>query len=354
MIGAVQPATRLNLKRGGVLALTAFSLAGCAGLHSGLRLRGLTPTEKMMWSTYAVGTRRGLATGFVVLRRDAQAPGGVVPVVVTAAHLLNTAPKGPFYLALRLRDDAGNLQVAALELQPTTSKVPAYMRHPRYDVAALELRLPLQVAKLVPLPSFLDEQSIGRRGDRPRVGQDVSFLGFPDVFPGTAGAFPVLRGGKIASYAASAPGRPQPFLIHTNVYPGDSGGPVFTARERGKPKLVGMLTRGIRSKARTAVALAVAVDAQAIRETLQLLAERERSPAQDLQGSPAAPATSARASPLIAGQLHQSFALARTDPTANDGVERPRSNRRKCASENSAFRPWRTTIRFSEGIRNIR
>lgn len=271
----MRSATRLTLKGGGALALIALGLAACASLPSGVRLANLTPAEKMMWSTYVVATRKGLATGFVVLRRDPQAPGGRVPVVVTSAHLLETAPQGPFYLGLRLPDQAGNLQVAVLELKPTPSRLTAYVRHPRYDVAALELRMPPEVAKLLWLPSFLEEKALGRLADRPRAGEGVCVLGFPDVYPGTAGAFPVLRGGTVASYSAGGPDGPPRFLIHTDVYPGDSGGPVFAARGRGRPRLVGMVTRSVGPNPHAAVPLAIAVDARTIRETLQLLVERE-------------------------------------------------------------------------------
>ena len=117
-------ATRLTLKGGGALALIALGLAACASLPSGARLANLTPAEKMMWSTYVVATRKGLATGFVVSRKDARAPGGRVPVVVTSAHLLETAPRGPFYLALRLPGRDGDLQVAVdVEFDPRRERV---------------------------------------------------------------------------------------------------------------------------------------------------------------------------------------------------------------------------------------
>jgi hypothetical protein len=274
--------TRFDRKRRGAFMLLllspllAFGPVGCAGRGSGLHRGSLTPAEKMMWSTYAVGTRRGLATGFVVSRKDAQAPGGRAPVVVTSAHLLESAPRGPFYLALRLPGQDGNPQVAVLELQPVPSAAPVYVRHPRYDVAALEVRLPPDIARQVPLPTFLEEEAIGRQADRPRAGQDVSLLGFPYALPGSPGGFPVLRGGRIASYSVAGPAGAHAFLIHTDVYPGDSGGPVFVARAHGPPTLVGMVTRRVGQDARAAVALAVAVDARAIRETLRQLAERER------------------------------------------------------------------------------
>ena len=274
--------TMMNSKAGGLFRkallqlLIAFSLAGCAALQSGSLERGLNPSEKMMWSTYAFGTKHGLATCFIVLRRDSSAPGGTVAVVVTAAHILSTAPKGPFYLAARIAEGGGDPQVVLVELRPPQSSGPIFVKHPLYDIGAFEIRIPPHLAHLITFPSFLNENAIGAQRDPPRAGQDVLFVGFPKVLPGTAGGFPVLRAGKIASYSGSGSGKQQIFLINTDVYPGDSGGPVFAARRGGKPRLVGMVTARAGRDPNAVVPLAIALDATTIHETLELVAERAR------------------------------------------------------------------------------
>jgi hypothetical protein len=254
--------------------LIAFSLAGCAALQSGSLEGGLNPSEKMMWSTYAFGTKHGLATCFIVLRKDSSAPGGTAAVVVTAAHILSTAPKGPFYFAARIADGSGDPQVVLVELRPPQSSGPIFVKHPLYDIGAFEIQIPPHLAHLITFPSFLNENAIGSHRDQPRAGQDVLFVGFPRVLPGTAGGFPVLRAGKIASYSGS--GRQRIFLINTDVYPGDSGGPVFAARSGGKPRLVGMVTARAGHDPNAIVPLAIALDATTIHETLELVAERAR------------------------------------------------------------------------------
>lgn len=256
----------------GLPLLTTISLIGCAALPSGSLGKGLNPSEKMMWSTYAFGTKHGLATSFIVLRKDSSLPGGTVAVVVTAAHILSTAPKGPFYLAARVAQDGGDPQIMLVELRPPQSGGPIFVKHPLYDIGAFEIRIPPQLAHLVTFPSFLQETAIRPERDRPRAGEDVLFVGFPKVMPGTPGGFPVLRAGKIASYSGS--GRQQVFLINGDVFPGDSGGPVFAVQHGGAPRLLGMVTaRGGRSPD-DAVPLAIALDAAVIRETLDLVAER--------------------------------------------------------------------------------
>ena len=255
------------------LVLTLTFVSGCANeLGLGANLTG---AEKMMWSTYALATPKGMATCVVVNRKDSSAPHGIVPVIITAAHVLSVTPHGPFYLVIRTPRIGSSPQVGLLEFQSLDPIDRPFFQHPRHDVAALELHVPREFVNEISLPSFIDEKSIARRGDEPHAGDQISVLGFPRVFPGTEGAFPVLRGGKIASYSAGLPRDHEKFLINTNVYSGDSGGPVFSGRRRGKPKLVGIVTERIGEKG-SGIPLAVAIDATVIRETLQLQAAQER------------------------------------------------------------------------------
>ena len=225
----------------------------------------------MMWSTYAIGTAKGMAACIIVNRKDRAAPGGVVPVLVTAKHVLAGVPHGPYYLAMRMPRPDGKPEVAVLEIAPAWLSRTAYTKHPREDVAALELRIPREMAKRVLLPSFIDEDAIGRRGDEAHPGDPVSLLGFPRVFPGTEGGFAILRGGTVASYAPGASRELENFLVNANVYAGDSGGPVFASNPRGRrPILLGLMTERIGKKSGD-VPLAVAINAEVIHETLQLL-----------------------------------------------------------------------------------
>ena len=254
--------------------LIGLSVAGCAALQPGSPEGGLNASEKMMWSTYAFGTKHGLATCFIVLRKDSSAPGGTTAVVVTAAHILSTAPEGPFYFVARMAEGSGDPQVVLVELRTSQSSGPIFVKHPLYDIGAFEIQIPPHLAHLITFPSFLHEDAIGTQRDQPRAGQDVLFAGYPKVLPGTAGGFPILRAGKIASYSGS--GTQRIFLINTDVYPGDSGGPVFAARSDGKPRLVGMVTARAGHDPNAIVPLAIALDATTIHETLELVAERAR------------------------------------------------------------------------------
>jgi hypothetical protein len=261
-----------------LIVVAVFCLAGCAGPLGELQAKKPNVTEKMMWSTYPIGTLKGSASGFVVLWKDPKNPGVLSPVVFTAGHILDSVGKGPLVIGVRVPDLSGEPQVAAIPLPVPRSGPPFYVRHPKVDIGAFEPDVPAEIIGTI-LPSFLKDTSIARGSDSLRAGTDVSFLGFPDVLPGTPGGFPVLRSGKIASFSTAALQSEGVFLINADVYPGDSGGPVFTAARGGKPKLVGMIVQRIGRSPKTFAHFAIAVDARMIRETLQLLAEREQRPA---------------------------------------------------------------------------
>ena len=198
-----------------------------------------------MWSTYLIATPRGVGTGVIVNQKDKSAPGGIRPVLVTSAHVLETAPQGPFYLVCRHQQPGRSPLIDILEIDPPDQAAPVFVRHPRYDVAAMEIELPLELVNEVELPSFLDESAIAARAGDLHAGDDVSVLGFPSVFPGTKGGFAVLRSARVASYSAGPPSAQHKFMINTNVYSGDSGGPVFRNSRRGRPQLVGILTERV-------------------------------------------------------------------------------------------------------------
>ena len=223
-----------------------------------------------MWSTYAVGSPKSMATCFVVSRKNAQ--GKTVPVVVTSRHALRHIGRGPTYLAVRILKPNQRPVALVISFKANSPAVPFQVEHPRYDVAAFPLIIPDRLTQKVLLPTYLSLESLERAPARPRVGQEVSFLGFPDVYPGTTGAFPVLRGGKIASYDLGPDADPHRFLINSQVYPGDSGGPVFIHSRRGRPQILGMITERVgRMDSNRTIPIGVAVDASAIRETLLLL-----------------------------------------------------------------------------------
>jgi Trypsin-like peptidase domain len=250
------------------LVLLVFFPACSAVTHSTTRIP-LNTTEQMMWSTYLIGSPKGMGAGFVVFRRDPSEPDGVVPVMVTAGHLLDAVGKGPLLIGTRMPDATGGAQVALIEFQPKRGSQRFYVRHPDHDIAAFEMHIPKEAASVVALPSFVNVTA--RDGKQLRAGEEVSFVGFPEMLPEMEGLFPVLRTGRIASYPIGSAQTGGLFIINADVYPGDSGAPVYVVGRRGRPELAGMIIRRVGTDRKAFSHFAIAVDSKAIHETLQLL-----------------------------------------------------------------------------------
>ena len=226
-----------------------------------------------MWSTYLVGSAKGMGAGFVVFRHDPQEPEGLVPVMVTAAHLLEAAGGRPLFIGARMPDASGGARISLIEFRPKRDGRRFYVRHPYHDIAAFEMHIPKEAASLVALPSFLGDKAHDRK--LLRVGDEVSFVGFPEVLPEMEGLFPVLRTGRVASYPVGSAQAGGLFVINADVYPGDSGAPVFAVGRRGHPELAGIIIRRVTADQKAFSHLAIAVESKAIRETLQLLGDQD-------------------------------------------------------------------------------
>ena len=252
-----------------VLLLTGLGSNGCASLRN----KGLNPAETMMLSTYPLASDEAFGTGFLMAMKNRGAKGGVVPVMVTSTHLVKSAGPGAIYMPLRGFDAEGNLSVTILEVVPAKNGMPFYVRHPLLDVAAFRVRFPRNFPTPL-LLTLLEERNLESENE-PRAGEEVTFVGFPEGQGTSLGMFPVLRAGKVASFDQSLLGL-RSFLINGDVYPGDSGAPVFRASRSGRPGVVGMVIERLGIGRRNPFPLALAVDARAIRETLRLLSERDQ------------------------------------------------------------------------------
>ena len=241
------------------------SLCSCASTRG----PKLNTAEQMMWSTYIVGSEKGMGAGFVMFRRAPREPAGVMPVMVTAAHLLKAIGGGPLFIGARAPDVNGGVQVAIIKFIPD-KKTSFYVRHPEQDVAAFDLRLPKDAAGAIALPSFVS--TIATRP--PRTGEEVSFVGFPEMITQLEGLFPIMRSGHVASYPVSPQGTADLYVIDADVFAGDSGGPVFTKGRGGRPVLAGMIIERLSPARKDFSHMAVSVSPRAIRETLELLEAR--------------------------------------------------------------------------------
>ena len=221
-------------------------------------------------------TRR-VGTGFVV---NAPRPDGTPrTVLVTAHHVLDgmaapearvgwrvEMPGGGWRFApepLRIRDEAGE---------------PVWTKHPRRDIAVLEVSAPPVFARAaIPLGWLASGEDL--EAWRVGPGDELLTLGFPRGYASNSAGFPILRSGRIASWPLTPVESFPVFLLDFPVFPGNSGGPVFwtpAARrlpgtvQPDHPFIAGVLTSELRP---TDEPLGIGVVAHAVfvREAIALL-----------------------------------------------------------------------------------
>lgn len=243
--------------------LTVAGLAGCAGPGR------ISPAETVMSATCLLASEKAVGTGFLVALPHPTAPGEFLPIIVTSTHLLKTGGRRGITLPLRVIDAQGNLLLVMTGTAPSPGNTPWYVTHPTLDVAAFELPLPENLPVPASLP-FVEKKNL--QTTPPRAGESVFFAGYPEGVPTSEGLFPVLRAGTVASLDQNLFNLPY-FLLNGNIHPGDSGAPVFRSSHTGPPEIFGMVTQRLGPSARP-MPLGLAIDAGAIRETLDLLLQK--------------------------------------------------------------------------------
>ena len=105
---------------------------------------------------------------------------------------------------------------------------PLWTKHSdNIDVAALIILLPKNSVYSILVDDYLMYNDILNDIEL-NAGDDLSCLGFPYNTPSDRRYFPILRSGKYASYRGIHSLNENSFLFDFRIYPGNSGGPVFT------------------------------------------------------------------------------------------------------------------------------
>jgi hypothetical protein len=173
----------------------------------------------------ANGTSQG--TGFVVGRVRGKDSNFAYYVLVTAAHVFEEiVGQQATLLARQKQGDAWNKVPFQIRIRDSNGK-PLWVRHTLADVAAMYVGFPIAAKPegLVTTALFADDAVLDKLEVRP--GDRVFILGYPLGLESPTGAFPILRAGWIASYPLVPSRTLGTFLVSFEVFPGNSGGPVF-------------------------------------------------------------------------------------------------------------------------------
>ncbi len=240
-------------------------------------------TTAVLQAVVPVAQSPGGATtmGTGILVSDPLPDGAPRIVLVTARHVIQNIGGTQVQIGLHLQDAAGAWRKAWAPEPTQDGERVLWARHPAYDVAALPVSVPPEVAaQAIPAAWFADAAAFDREDVKP--GDALEVAGYPAGFASDGRGFAILRVGHLASYPIT-PQSDGTFLVDFPVASGNSGGPVFTSRRIGKaPAVVGALgpqsdefIAGLVSQqivpGGQSISLGLAVHAMYVRETLQLL-----------------------------------------------------------------------------------
>ena len=245
----------------------------------------------LMESTFKLEAQRLVATGFVLGRPYSGEVTKARYVLVTAAHALEQVGGEEVGVHFRLKDGAGNWQRLPVKLKIREGNQKLWIQHPEVDVAAMYIGLPQGViGTLMPITLLVDDDTLQKFEVHP--GDKLFCLGYPLGAESSDAGFPVLRSGWIASYPFLPTRRTKTFLLDFEVFPGNSGGPVYfidSMRAYGEATQVGVIQfiMGLISRERLVsqqieelygrreqrypLALGEVVHASLIKETIDLL-----------------------------------------------------------------------------------
>jgi S1-C subfamily serine protease len=191
-------------------------------------------TTTLMRSTVKIegpktATETAYGTGFIVGKQSTKNPNFSFYVLVTAAHVLDgiTADTA----TVHFREPAGSgFKRLTSSLPIRKAGAPLWTKHKDVDIAAMLIIVP-NAADLTIIGSVLLATDAMLQKYEIRPGDQLLVLGYPHSLDANDAGFPILRSGRIASYPLTPTKDTKTFLLDFNVFPGNSGGPVFLYQE---------------------------------------------------------------------------------------------------------------------------
>ena len=260
-------------------------------------------STQLMRATCKLSVANTASTAFLLCRPAPEDPSQKQLIMITAGHALEAAPAEQATLHWRKKQPDGSYKKQPVTVSIRKDGKPLWSKHPSADVAAMLVALPEGVdVPDVPVDVLATDEMLTQSAVHP--GDTLQCLGFPHQFEANPSGFAVLRSGTISSFPLLPTKVTKTFLLSSNVFEGDSGGPVFLAEPNrlvdGKPQpqpvrlILGLvagqhfLDEDLKSpyeirKVRHRLGLAIIPHASFIRETLEALgspAEKKQVPAQ--------------------------------------------------------------------------
>jgi len=222
------------------------------------------------------GTRT-VGTGFLI--SDPTPDGKPRTILVTANHVFRKMPGPIATIGFRIENADGSWKYDPEPLKIRDGDKELWTHHPNRDVAVIQIQAPAAFVKAaIPEGWLANDDTFTKEGLTP--GDEMLALGFPEGLSANAAGFPILRSGRVASFPLAPSAAFPTFLLDFNVFPGNSGGPVYVDVAPHGPApadsktqggfIAGMLTQQVELNSQN-LSIGIVTDAKFVRETLQLL-----------------------------------------------------------------------------------
>ncbi|HEY2709557.1 MAG TPA: serine protease [Caulobacteraceae bacterium] len=230
------------------------------------------------------GTRT-VGTGFLI--SDPTPDGRPRTILVTANHVFAKMPGAIATIGFRVENADGSWRYDPAPLKIRDGSKELWIHHPNRDVAAISIDAPPEFTKAaIPEKWLAGDDTFAKYSLAP--GDEMLALGFPEGLSANTAGFPILRSGRVASFPLSPSTAFPTFLLDFNVFPGNSGGPVYVTGSPHAPTpanngsqpgfIAGMLTQQVELNSQN-LSIGIVTDAKFVRETLTLMDNPDAIPA---------------------------------------------------------------------------
>jgi len=262
--------------------------------------------SQVLWATVKIIAPGSTATGFLV-----KSPSGQELVLVTAHHVFAAMKADECTILLHSRDESGKFAKNPQKLLVRKDAQPIWTKHPNSDAAAMVVSFGLdQNLAVLPWESLATAEELNQMELQP--GDFVRSVGYPhgNMFKGNDLEFGIVRLGCLATFPFPPSEQARTFLLDTNIFEGDSGGPVYVWKlpsasgldraDGGLERVIGLIVAQHfvdeqftliyqSGKFRHRMGLAIVVPSTVIRETVELALKRGESEQQPEEKKPETP-----------------------------------------------------------------
>ncbi len=195
----------------------------------------------MLRATVKLSHSDSTATGFILTPDE-----GKSFLLVTANHVLASTKGSETKIIYRSKESESEYKKLPTTLIIRNEDKPLWVKHPKEDVAVIAVTPP-EGADLAVLSTDLLATDDDLRDNQIFPGKRTNLLGYPHREEASVAGFPILREGPIATYPLLPTQKTKTFYVNTNIFSGDSGGPVYTARPiaDGEPEQDALLIMGV-------------------------------------------------------------------------------------------------------------